>query len=195
MEVNEPALAYQKRQYTIEEYLELENAATEKHEYYQGEIFAMSGAKMPHNRIISNLHYRLSHQLSEKPCSPYTSDTRIHIEANTLFTYPDISVICREVITLNNDDLNVLNPTVLFEVLSPSTKAYDRGEKFKLYRETPTLKGYIMVDSLAVNVEAWHIDENGVWNLVEYKDEGHALKIPSIDVVLRLEDIYKGVNL
>src|SRR4051812_31811999 len=131
MEVNEPAVAYSKRKYSIEEYLELENASLEKHEYYKGEIFAMSGAKLAHNDICGNLYANLWNRLKGKPCKPYNSDARIHIEENSLFTYPDISVVCGEVETLNNDNFNVLNPTIIFEVLSASTRNYDLGEKFR----------------------------------------------------------------
>ncbi len=136
MEAKEPAVAYSKERTSIEEYLEMENASDEKHEYYKGEIFAMSGAKVPHNKIAGNLFIAIGQRLKGKKCKPYNSDQRIHIQSNTLFTYPDISIICGEVITLNNDDYNVLNPSVIIEVLSKSTKNYDRGEKFKLYRDT-----------------------------------------------------------
>ena len=119
MEVNEPAVAYGNKKYTIEEYLEMENASLEKHEYYKGEIFTMSGAKMPYNIISKNTFGALFLKLRGKPCQPYGSDTRIHSIANTLFTYPDISIICGKVVTLNDDDYNVLNPSVLIEILSP----------------------------------------------------------------------------
>lgn len=89
----------------------------------------------------------MTQKLKGKSCQPFGSDQRIHIEKNTLFTYPDISVICGELKTLNNDEWNILNLTVLSEILSPSTKNYDRGEKFKLYRDIPTLKEYILIDS------------------------------------------------
>src|SRR6516162_7116924 len=144
MEVKEPAIAYSQQKISIEEYLEMENAALEKHEYYKGEVFAMSGAKVPHNIIGANLLIALSLQLKGKTCKPFNSDQRIHIPSNTLFTYPDISIVCGEVIMLNNDPYNVLNPTVIIEVLSKHTKNYDRGEKFKLYRDITTLKEYIM---------------------------------------------------
>src|SRR4051812_11505231 len=108
MELREPAVAYNKRKYTFEEYLEIENASNEKHEYYQGEIFAMSGAKTPHNDIASNLIGLLWGKLRGTSCKPYGSDQRVHIEKNTLATYPDVSVVCGPVITLNNDKYNVL---------------------------------------------------------------------------------------
>ncbi|MEP6681993.1 MAG: Uma2 family endonuclease, partial [Parafilimonas sp.] len=132
MELNEPAIDYNKQKISIEAYLEMENAAIEKHEYYKGEVFAMSGAKLPHIKITGNFFNALANKLKGKKCQPYGSDMRVHIPLNTLFTYPDITIVCEEVITRNNDDYNVLNPTVIIEVLSKSTKNYDRGEKFKL---------------------------------------------------------------
>jgi len=195
MEVREPSLAYGKQHLTIEEYLEFENAGTEKHEYYQGEIFAMSGAKLQHNRIAKNLLVSLENKLKGKPCEPFGSDLRIHIEKNTLFTYPDISVICGEVETRNNDEYNALNPTVIIEVLSPSTKSYDRGDKFRLYRDIPTLKDYILVDSQSISIEAFSINEHGNWELKEYNDINATLNISTIQTSLTLQDIYEGTKL
>src|SRR5260221_12488404 len=112
MEVKEPAPAYDKRRYSIQEYLDMEKDADQKHEYYQGEIFAMSGAKLQHNIIAVNLISSLKQKLKTGPCRPFNSDQRIHIPQNTLFTYPDISIVCGEIKTLNNDNWNVLNPSV-----------------------------------------------------------------------------------
>lgn len=173
----------------------MENAATEKHEYYKGEVFAMSGAKLNHNIITSNLMIVLGHKLKGKPCRPFGSDMRIHIPKNTLFTYPDISVICGEVESRDNDDMNFLNPTVIIEVLSPSTKNYDRGEKFRLYRDISSLKEYILVDSESISVEAYHINNTGHWELSEYRDISDSLNVKAIDVVLSLNEIYAGTRL
>lgn len=195
MDIKEPIPAYSKDRYTIEEYLEMENAATEKHEYYKGEVFAMSGAKLQHNIITTNLLVALGNKLTGKPCRPFGSDMRIHIPQNTLFTYPDISVICGEVESLDNDEMNFLNPTVIIEVLSPSTKNYDRGEKFRLYRDIATLKEYILVDSESISIEAFHINNTGHWELSEYKDISDTLNLRAIDVVLSLNEIYTGTRL
>jgi Uma2 family endonuclease len=195
MEVREPAVAYSKQKISIEEYLEMENTSIEKHEYYRGEIFAMSGAKMPHNRISSNLMITLGQKLKGKKCQPYGSDARIHIESNTLFTYPDISIICGEVITLNNDDYNVLNPAVIIEILSPSTKNYDRGEKFKLYRDITTLKEYILVDSESIHIEVFRLNETRHWELEEYNTITDHLSIKAIDETVSISEIYEGVNM
>src|ERR1700761_6830343 len=104
MEVREPAVAYNQRKYSIEEYLEMEDAATEQHEYYQGEIFAMSGAKHQHNLVKRNIFVGLANRLKGKSCQPLDNDSRVHIEANTLFTYPDISVVCGEPKFRNDDE-------------------------------------------------------------------------------------------
>ena len=195
MDIREPMPAYSKQNLSIEAYLQIENEAVEKHEYYNGEIFAMSGAKVPHNRIAGNLFIALGIKLKGKSCQPFGSDARVHIPANTLFTYPDISIICGEVLTLNNDDYNVLNPTVIIEVLSKSTKNYDRGEKFKLYRDIETLREYILVDSESIHVEVFRVNENGHWELEEYKRPADDMYIKAIDEHIMLGEIYDGVKL
>lgn len=195
MEVKEPAPAYEKRKYTIEEYLELEKESDIKHEYYKGEIFAMSGAKTDHNDIAVNLIYKLKDALKGKSCKPHNSDQRIHVPENSLFTYPDISIVCGERKTLNDDKWNILNPTVIIEVLSPSTKNYDHGQKFQLYRAIPTFKEYILVDSERIFVEVFRLNERDHWELEEYKQAGDKLFIQSIDVYIELMEIYDGTEL
>lgn len=195
MEVREPAIAYGKKKYSIEEYLEMEDSATEKHEYYQGEIFAMSGAKHQHNLVIRNVYKSLLFKLDGKPCQPLGSDSRVHIEANTLFTYPDISVVCGEPKFRNDDEMNLLNPTVIVEVLSLSTRKYDKGEKFELYRAIPTLKEYITVDPEMIVIDAWRINANGRWELVPYSNMTDTLVIDSIATTIPLTDIYEGTKI
>jgi len=195
MEVKEPAVAYGKQKVSIEEYLEMEQSSIEKHEYYKGEIFAMSGAKMPHNTISKNLLGTLFTKLKGKKCQPYGSDVRIHIESNTLFAYPDISIICDEVITRNNDDFNVLNPVVIIEILSHSTKNYDRGEKFKLYRDIPTLKEYILIDSESIHIETFRLNEKNHWELEEYNFVTEELYVKAINEKILIADIYEGVKI
>ena len=195
MELKEPAVDYGKQKISIEEYLQMENASLEKHEYYKGEIFAMSGAKVPHNIITGNMLSALAQPLKGKSCRPFGSDLRIHVEKNTFFTYPDISIICGEVLTLNNDEWNALNPTVIIEVLSPSTKNYDRGEKFKLYRDIPTLKEYILVDSESMNIEVFRLNAGNHWELEEYNQTAESFQIQIINESLLLSEIYEGTKL
>jgi Uma2 family endonuclease len=155
----------------------------------------MSGAKMPHNHITTNLISKLSIKTGSSKCKPFGSDTRVHVAQSSLFTYPDVTVICGKEETLNNDGFNVLNPTLLVEVLSASTKTYDQTEKFRLYRDIPSLRGYLMVDSETLSVEYWHLSENGKWEQTVYSGMGDIVLLPAIDVALPMAEIYEGVAL
>lgn len=176
------------------EYLELEINAIEKHEYYQGEIFAMAGATVEHNKIATNLTGELYGKLKEKPCNVFNSDLRIHAQTNSLYTYPDISVICGEVEKLDNVFDTATNPTVLIEILSASTRDYDRGTKFMLYRDISSLREYLVLDSTgSVHAEKYSKESNGVWRLSEYKSLDATIMLESLDVELNMSDIYRGV--
>lgn len=194
MEIREPIPAYSKQKISIEEYLEMENAADAKHEYFEGEVFARAQTKVSHNIIVGNLFATIGIKLKGRKCNPYNSDQRIHIPANTLFTYPDISIICGELITLNNDDYNVLNPSGIIEILSRSARDYDRGGKFKLYRDIPTLKEYILVDSENVHIEIFRVNENQHWELEEYKELSESILIKAVEISIPLTEIYDGVQ-
>lgn len=146
-EIREPAIAYGKQKLSIEEYLQFEKASTEKHEYYKGEVFAMSGANNRHNWIFTNLFTGLANKLKGNTCRPYGSDMRMHIPENTLFTYPDISIYCGDPASTGFDEGSFVNPTVITEILSPSTRGYDHSEKFRLYRDIKSLKQYVLVDT------------------------------------------------
>ncbi len=195
MELHEPAVTYHRQKMTIEEYLAFENDSVEKHGFYQGEVFAMSGAKLTHNKIVVNVLTSVSSFLTGKKCSAMNSAQRIYIEQNSLFTYPDISVFCHDIITRNNDEWNAINPSILFEVLSPSTRDYDRGLKFKLYRDITTLKECIFIDSQSISIEAYTINNSGFWELKEYNTGTDTLFIQTIQMSLPLLDIYEGTKL
>lgn len=195
LEVREPATVYGKKRLSTEEYLQFEKTSIEKHEFYAGEIFAMSGASPRHNLIFSNLFGKLFNLLKGKPCKPYGSDLRIHIPENSLFTYPDISIICGDIITTPIDEDTAIQPSVLIEILSPSTKNYDRSEKFKLYRDIPTLKEYILVDSEAIGIEVFRLNQTNHWELEEYRNIDNTLEIPSLNISIPLEEIYEGTKL
>ena len=195
MEIREPAVAYGKKKWTVDEYLAMESVSQEKHEYFQGDIFPMSGASVTHNGIVSNIQGNLFMKLMNKPCKAYGSDLRIHVERNQLFTYPDISIVCGDVQTMNDDGVNVLNPSVIFEVLSKTTRNYDSGEKFVLYRGIPALKEYILVDSERIYVESFRINEAGNWELREFKTIDQVLELSTVSITLPIADIYKGVKM
>lgn len=194
MEIKEPSIAYQKRFYTIPEYLEMEKDSLEKHEYYKGEIYARAGAGYAHNIIFKNAFGNLFIALKGKSCQPYGSDLRIFIPENSLFTYPDISIICGNITKSDEDDQTATRPTVIIEILSVSTKNYDRGEKFLLYRAIPTLKEYILISSESIHIEHLAINKEGLWQLKEYNTPAEKISIETIDVELLLEEVYSGVN-
>jgi Uma2 family endonuclease len=203
-ELREPEVAYGKNKFTVEEYLAMERASTEKHEYYQGEIFlmqghgealAMSGAARRHNIIFTNLFVGLGNGLKGKSCQPFGPDMRMNIPENTLYTYPDISVYCGEMANISEDEDTVIDPTVIIEILSPSTENYDRGEKFKMYRDIPTLKEYIVVETKSVCIEAFRINDKKHWELEEYRRLSGTLDIASINVSIPIADIYQRTRL
>ena len=195
MELREPAVAYGKSKFTIQEYLEMERPSITKNEYYKGEIFAVAGVGARHNIIFSNLFGEIAYRLKGNPCAPYGSDMRIHIPENTLFTYPDISIVCGDIIPSPEDKDTTIRPAVLIEILSPSTRNYDRGDKFKLYRDIPTLKEYILIDSEAIGIEVFRINSYGHWVLEEYKSPADSLAIKTVRLSIPVQDIYNKTKL
>jgi len=195
MEVHEPSPAYNKQFVSVKEYLEQEKMSIQKHEYYKGEIFAMAGAGSRLNVIFSNIFIAIGIFLKGKKCRPYGSDLRIHIPENSLFTYPDISIICGDIINSPEDEDTAVQPTVIIEILSPATKNYDRGEKFMLYRGIKTLQDYVLIDSESIHAEVFSINQNDLWELKEYKHVSNNLVINSIQFSLSLNDIYEGTKL
>ncbi|MDE3091871.1 MAG: Uma2 family endonuclease, partial [Chloroflexota bacterium] len=131
---------------TPEEYLAREAQAEYKSEYHDGELFAMSGGSVNHNQIAFNVAKAFDRLLTPKPCRIFMNDVRLHIPRSTLFTYPDVMVVCGKIEFVPKRDDTVTNPIVIVEVWSDSTKAYDRGEKFAMYRQIPTLQEYVMID-------------------------------------------------
>jgi len=192
-EVKEAAVSYNKQHYTIEEYLQMERASNVKHEYYQGEIFAMAGASDRHNWMFTNIFLETGIQLKNTSCRPYGSDMRMHIPENTLFTYPDISIYCGDPTAINED--TVIKPTIIIEILSPSTRDYDRGTKFNLYRDIPTLKEYMLIDSEKIGVEVFRVNAHNQWELQEYKTLQQTVQLPTVGVSLSMQNIYKGTLL
>lgn len=195
MDIEEPVASYQKKFISIEEFIEMENEAGEKHEYFQGEVFAMAGASENHNEIFSSLFSELSSQLKGKTCRAYGGDKRLYIRENTLFTYPDISVYCDKSAPFGKGGRTFTNPTVLIEILSESTKNYDRGGKFSLYRDIPTLQEYVLVDSESIRVEIFRLNSTQHWELEEYKTIEQELHIVALDARIPLRDVYQFTSL
>ena len=192
--VEEPAAAYGREKLTIEEYLEMEEKSDVKHEYYKGEIFAMSGPKPDHVRITRDMSILLSLKLRGSSCEVFPTDLRVIVESKEFLAYPDISIVCGELATRNNDDWNLTNPAVIIEVLSKSTQSYDRGTKFELYKGLVSLREYILVDSRSVSVEQFCKDGEGRWVFRKYDKLTDWIVVEAVGVELTLEEIYENVR-
>src|SRR5438105_5074535 len=180
---------------TIEEYFELEASAEYKSEYFDGEVFAMAGRTAEHNLIAANLIRELGNQLEEKPCRVYTSDQRVKIPDTGLYTYPDVTVVCGEPQFDDPGRRTLLNPTLILEVLSETTEAYDRGDKFAHYRRLASLREYVLVASDRRSIERFTRHENGAeWVLTECTVAAGSLELRSVGCALSLDHLYSKVE-
>ena len=181
--------------YTPEEYLELERKADFKSEYLSGEIFAMAGASEAHNLIVANVVGEFRSQLKGRPCKTYPSDMKVETGPTGLFSYPDAIVVCGEARFHDSHRDMLLNPTLIVEVLSPSTEAYDRGAKFALYRRMESLTDYIMISSAEYRIEHFTRQADGRWLL---SSEGTEIlgdvSIPSLACSLPVSEVYDRVE-
>lgn len=177
---------------TREEYLAQEKHAEIKHEFFQGEIFAISGGTFNHSAIAVNISTTLKNRLRGKNCTPMNSDMRIHTPSG-LDTYPDVSVFCGAP-ELQDDRRTLLNPMVIIEVLSPTTRDYDRGGKFTLYRSIPTLRDYVLADSEQMFVEHFRRADNGEWILREHRELGDSVWLTAVEEPLQLQAMYENVE-
>lgn len=178
---------------TPEEYLRMERASEEKHEYFRGEIFAMTGASENHNIVVGSTYAALYIQLRRRPCQIYPSDMRVRIPSTGLYTYPDISVVCG---TPEFEDTvldTLLNPTVIIEVLSSSTEQYDRGKKFQHYRTIASLQEYILIAQDSFRIEQFSRKGNQ-WILTDAKTLESVIQLTSIDCTIALSDVYEKVS-
>jgi Uma2 family endonuclease len=180
---------------TEEAYLEQERRSITKSEYYDGQIYAMTGAKEPHNLIASNVLASLHGQLRRKPCRVYPSDMRVKVLRTGLNTYPDVVVVCGQPDFVDEKRDTLINPTVIVEILSPSTERYDRGVKFRHYRAIESLRDYILIAQDRQYLEHYTRQENGQWLLEEASDMTAHITLESIACTLSLEDTYEKVEL
>lgn len=184
-----------KTYYTPEEYLALERQAEDKSEYFNGEIFAMTGASRRHNLAAGNVLAALHLQLRKRPCEIYPSDMRVKVSPTGLYTYPDVVIVCGEPLFDDEEKDTLLNPTVLVEVLSKSTASYDRGEKFEHYRKLTSLAEYLVVAQNKYHVEHYVRQPDNQWLLSETDELEKTIHLTSIKCDLALTDIYDKVEI
>lgn len=182
------------RRLTPAEYLAIERSAATKSEFHRGEMFAMSGASRNHVRIATNVQGLIWQHVRGKPCEVFNNDMRVKVNASGLYTYPDVSAVCGEPQFEDSHVDTLLNPLVIVEVLSPSTEDYDRGKKFELYRQLPSLREYLVVAQDRVFVEHHARQEDDSWLLTDHSDTARSLYLASIDCRLPLTDVYDKVE-
>lgn len=179
---------------TPQEYLEAERAAQTKSEYFAGEVFAMAGAGEAHNLVVANVVGELRQRLKQRPCRVCPSDLRVLVSETGLHTYPDVVVVCGEPRFLDEKRDTVLNPTLLVEVLSEATEAYDRGKKFAHYRRIDSLQEYLLASPVVPRVEWFARREGGTWLFAEAAGLAAAADLPSIGCTLPLAEVYEKVE-
>lgn len=179
--------------YTPEEYLTLERKADCKSEYVDGQVIAMAGASRIHNLLAGNFYREVSQQLRGRPCEAYINDMRVKVSRTGLYTYPDVVVVCGEIHFEDVDNDTLLNPTVIAEVLSPSTEAYDRGEKFAHYRRLESLQEYLLIAQDKVRIEHY-VRQGAQWLLSEASTLDEVVHLAAIGCDIALRDVYDKVQ-
>jgi Uma2 family endonuclease len=179
---------------TPEQYLDAERSAELRHEYFDGQMYAMSGASYQHGQIVGNLTTELSNALKRRPCSVVPNDLRLRVSPDGLYTYPDVIVICGEPRFADDRFDTLLNPALIVEVLSPSTEAYDRGFKSAQYRTVESLEEYALVSQAEPRVEVFRRQPGGHWLLSEAIGIEAVCHFESLDCAVPLSDIYAKVT-
>lgn len=179
---------------TETEYLAFERASREKHAFYRGELFAMAGASRERNLIAGNIFAELRQQLKNRRCEAYVGDMRVRVDRLGLYTYPDVVVVCGEPEFLDAELDTLLNPVLLIEVLSESTEAYDRGMKFKQYRQLPSLKEYVIVSQTEPLVEQYVRRGDTYWELSEIRGLDQTLNLSSVGCELPFAEIFAKIE-
>ncbi|TRU39082.1 MAG: Uma2 family endonuclease [Microcystis aeruginosa Ma_MB_F_20061100_S20D] len=186
--------ATETKYYTPEEYLALEETSEDKNEYRQGEIIPMVGATTNHNQIAGNFYRRFPLNINNQDYYTYMETVRLWLSDYSIYTYPDVMVIKGQPLYQGNSQSNVINPLIIVEVLSNSTQAYDRGDKFKFYRSLPTFQEYILIEQSSYSVERYYKQKDDQWLIDFLTGENAVLQLVSVDWQISLQDLYQRVN-
>lgn len=178
--------------FTPEEYFAWEEQQKCRHEYIDGKIYAMTGGTLNHSEIAMNFGFLLKAHLRGGGCRVLNSDARVNIVKSTDYVYPDVSVTCDE--RDKTTSQFITHPCLIVEVLSPSTEAYDRGNKFRMYRRNPSLRDYVLVNANEMAVEIYHQDEDNKWDIINYQ-AGDLIELKSVDLTVSIEQIYEDIDL
>jgi Uma2 family endonuclease len=184
----------EKRYYTPEEYCQLEETAEYKNEYLDGEIIPMTGATTNHNLIAGNFYKNFPTKINNEDYWAFMSDVRLWMPTYRFYTYPDVMVIKGQPLYEGKGTNTVTNALIIVEVLSKSTRDYDRTDKFKFYRSIPDFKEYILIDQYRCYVEQFYQQNNGEWLFKVYESENDVLRLYSVDFQISLLDIYQRID-
>lgn len=179
---------------TPQEYLEIERKAEFRSEYHAGEMFAMAGARVAHNLVNGNAAGELRNQLRPTPCQVYSNEMRVWVPAASLYTYPDIVVVCDKPRFADEEFDTLLNPVLLGEVLSPSTEVYDRTGKFEMYQTIPSLQEYLLLAANRMHGDLFTRQSDGKWLLAPASRAEDTIEFSSIPCRLALRDVYEKVE-
>jgi Uma2 family endonuclease len=182
-----------RKYYSEEDFLTLERMSKTKNEYYRGEIFAMPGASFQHNQISSALIGEIVQPLKGGKCNIFGSDLRVHTQFQSFYTYPDAVVICGEPSFVDREFNTIINPTILFEILSPSTEEYDRTIKFDFYKNIPSLQQYVLIDSQKILIEVFTRQTDQAWLSEKFNRPEEEWQLSSIHYKGIVKQLYNGV--
>ncbi|MFB2919356.1 Uma2 family endonuclease [Aerosakkonema funiforme] len=184
----------EQRYYSPEEYLALEEVADYKSEYIDGQIFPMTGGSTNHNQIALNVSTELNFAFKKLDYRVYMGDVRLWIAKRRIYTYPDVMIVAGEPEYFNNRTDTIVNPKAIIEVLSESTKGYDKSGKFEAYRTLPSFEEYILIDQTKVHIEQFYKTGKKRWSFGEYDAEDEAIALNSVEFQIPLDDIYNKVK-
>ena len=181
---------------TLEAYLENERSSNVRHEYFNGETFAMTGGSLNHNQINGNIFNQLKNRLKGSSCRPFASDMRVKVDALNKYTYPDIVVVCGDIQLEKIKGVeSLINPVAIIEVLSDSTEAYDRGDKFTHYRMIPSLREYLLVSQKKCQIDQYIRSDGGIWQILNpHTDRAQSIEMPFLHCDLSLSEVYDWVE-
>ncbi len=175
---------------SLAEYFAWENDQAERHEFWRGEVFAMVGGKRGHGRVIANLIRHLGNHLDDTPCQAFSENMKVQVGQDAVL-YPDVFVTCDREFSASQAVFAA--PILIVEVLSPSTQAYDRSQKFAIYRQLASLREYALIDPDTRRVEVFRLGDDGLWNLLDMSDDA-ALELASVDCRIAVADLFKGMQ-
>lgn len=182
--------------YTIEDYIRFEENSETKNEYEKGYIYSMSGGTLDHALIINNINSEVRNKINQKniECTPFGTEARLHIDEAESFVYPDGMVVCGDIENSENDKNSVTNPVLIIEVLSESTERYDRGDKFHKYATLKSFKEYILISQEKYLIDQFFRKSENLWEMQTITGEESIIKIKSLNIEIKLSDIYQKVK-